>query len=441
MSYAIDGMQAAFPGAQQIAIAGKTALQQNSTVGEQERVRGVLNSFGETFERMLTDRTSHPFAVRNEVGPQLVAAAINGMLSRLDPLSVYIDTKSVRDMQVQTRGEFGGIGVEVTMEDGLVKVVAPIDDTPAAKSGIRTGDIITHLDDEAVQGLTLNQVVEKMRGPVNTKIRLGIMRKGNDAPVLLAIVRDAIPVRSVRSSVYGDDIGYVRIIQFNEQTLAGLKNAIADISNQVPNDRLKGYVIDLRNNPGGSFDPRNNPGGSFDRRDNPGGSFDPRDFPGGLDLDRAVVVSDAFLERGEIVSVRNRDPEQTMRFNSRPGDLTRGKPLIVLINGGSASVSEIVAGALQDHRRATLVGTRSFGHGLAQTIIPLDSGGALRLTTARYFTPSGRLIHGNGIAPDIEVLEDGPFPYDRALKVALDLMRGIQTNPAFPPNPRSISPN
>jgi carboxyl-terminal processing protease len=358
-----------------------------------------------------------------------------------------MDAKSFRDMQVQTRGEFGGLGIEVTMEDGLVKVVAPIDDTPAAKAGIRAGDVITHLDDEPVQGLTLNQAVEKMRGLVNTKIRLKVMRKGNDAPIEIAITRDTIRVRSVRSNVDGDDIGYVRITQFNEQTTDGLKKAITDIGNQISNDKIKGYVVDLRNNPGGL-------------------------------LDQAISVSDAFLERGEIVSTRGRDPEETQRFNARPGDLTKGKPVIVLINGGSASASEIVAGALQDHRRATLLGTRSFGKGSVQTIIPLGSGnGALRLTTARYFTPSGRSIQAKGISPDIEVLQDVPEEIkarastdtkgesslrghlkaegdeqagsqsyvppepkdDKALMMAYELLRGTKTNPAFPPNPKQAN--
>src|SRR6202522_3810699 len=330
-----------------------------------------LNLFGDVFERVRADYVEKPD------DHKLVQSAINGMLAGLDPHSSYMDPKSFRDMQVQTRGEFGGLGIEVTMEDGLVKVVAPIDETPAAKAGVRAGDVITHLDDEAVQGLTLNQAVEKMRGPVNTKIRLKILRKGNDAPIEIAITRDTIRVRSVRMKVE-DDVGYVRITQFNEQTTDGLKKSISDILNQVPSDKLKGYVIDLRNNPGGL-------------------------------LDQAISVSDAFLERGEIVSTRGRDPEETQRFNARPGDLTQGKPVIVLINGGSASASEIVAGALQDHRRATLLGTRSFGKGSVQTIIPLGSGnGALRLTTARYFTPSGRSIQAKGISPDVEVLQDVP---------------------------------
>jgi carboxyl-terminal processing protease len=398
-----------------------------------------LNLFGDIFERV----RSH-YVERPDDG-KLVESAINGMLNGLDPHSSYLDPKSFRDMQVQTRGEFGGLGIEVTMEDGLVKVVAPIDDTPAAKAGIRAGDVITHLDDDAVQGMTLNQAVEKMRGPVNTKIRLKVMRKGQEKPLELTIVRDIIRVRSVRSRIEGDDVGYVRITQFNEQTTDGLKKAVSDISNQIPSDKLRGFVIDLRNNPGGL-------------------------------LDQAISVSDTFLDRGEIVSTRGRDPEETQRFNARPGDLTKSKPVIVLINGGSASASEIVAGALQDHRRATIVGTRSFGKGSVQTIIPLGAGnGALRLTTARYFTPAGRSIQAKGIVPDIEILQDVPDEVktrtetkgesslrghlkaegdeqggsqsyippdqkdDKALNLAFDLLRGSKTNPAFPPSAKSAN--
>jgi carboxyl-terminal processing protease len=401
-----------------------------------------LNLFGDIFERVRSHYVEKPD------DSKLVESAVNGMLSGLDPHSSYMDPKSFRDMQVQTRGEFGGLGIEVTMEDGLIKVVAPIDDTPAAKAGVRAGDIITHLDDEAVQGLTLNQAVEKMRGLVNTKINLKIMRKGAEKPLDIAIVRDVIRVRSVRSRVEGEDVGYIRISQFNEQTTDGLRKALTDISNQLGNDKLKGYVIDLRNNPGGL-------------------------------LDQAISVSDAFLERGEIVSTRGRDAEETQRFNAKAGDLTKGKPVIVLVNGGSASASEIVAGALQDHKRATLIGTRSFGKGSVQTIIPLGSGsGALRLTTARYFTPSGKSIQAKGIVPDIEVLQDVPDEVktrptetkgeaslrghlkaegeegggsqsyvppeakdDKALNSALDLLRGTQANSAFPPNPKAAIPN
>ncbi len=331
-----------------------------------------LNLFGDVFERVRADYVEKPD------DSKLVESAINGMLAGLDPHSSYMDPKSFRDMQVQTRGEFGGLGIEVTMEDGLVKVVAPIDETPAAKAGVMANDIITQLDDENVQGLTLNQAVDKMRGPVNTKIKLTIMRKGSDKPIEVSIMRDVIRVKSVRSHPEGDDVGYIRITQFNEQTTDGLKQAINDLNSQLNADKIKGYVVDLRNNPGGL-------------------------------LDQAISVSDTFLDKGEIVSTRGRNAEETQRFNARPGDMTKGKPVIVLINGGSASASEIVAGALQDHKRATLVGTRSFGKGSVQTIIPLGAGnGALRLTTARYFTPSGRSIQAKGIVPDIEVLQDVP---------------------------------
>src|SRR5687767_12744729 len=387
-----------------------------------------LNLFGDVFERVRSDYVEKP-----DDG-KLIESAINGMLAGLDPHSSYMDGKSFRDMQIQTRGEFGGLGIEVTMEDGLIKVVAPIDETPAAKAGVMANDIITHLDDEAVQGLTLNQAVEKMRGPVNTKIKLKIMRKGGDKPVEISITRDVIRVRAVRSRPEGEDVGYIRITQFNEQTTENVRKAMTDLAGQVPDNKLKGYVLDLRNNPGGL-------------------------------LDQAISVSDVFMEKGEIVSTRGRNAEETQRFNARPGDLTKGKPIIVLINGGSASASEIVAGALQDHKRATVLGTRSFGKGSVQTIIPLGAGnGALRLTTARYFTPSGKSIQAKGITPDIEVLQDVPEELkarteankgesslrghlkaegdeqtgsqsyippdpkdDKALKSALDLLRGVTT--------------
>ena len=403
-----------------------------------------LSLFGDMFERVRADYVEAPD------DSKLIESAINGMLAGLDPHSSYMDPKSFKDMQVQTRGEFGGLGIEVTMEDGLIKVVAPIDETPAAKAGILANDIITKLDDEQVQGLTLNQAVEKMRGPVNTKIKLTIIRKGQDKPIEVSITRDIIRVRSVRSSVEGDDVGYIRLTQFNEQTTEGLKKAISDITAKVSDDKLKGYILDLRNDPGGL-------------------------------LDQAISVADAFLQKGEIVSTRGRNAEETQRYNARPGDLTNGKALIVLINGGSASASEIVAGALQDHKRATVVGTRSFGKGSVQTIIPLGSGnGALRLTTARYFTPSGRSIQAKGISPDIEVLQDLPDDIkaktdtgtkgeaslrghlkgedgkeqtgsqsyippdpknDKALIMAEELLRGTQQNSAFPPNPKNPIPN
>ncbi len=401
-----------------------------------------LNLFGEVFERVRADYVEKPD------DSKLIESAIKGMVTGLDPHSDYMDPKSFRDMQVQTRGEFGGLGIEVTMEDGLIKVVAPIDDTPAAKAGIMANDLITQLDGEQVQGLTLNQAVDKMRGPVNTKVKLTIMRKGQDKPIEMSLTREVIRVRSVRSQVEGDDVGYVRMTQFTEQTTDGLKKAFADITAKVSNDKLKGYILDLRNNPGGL-------------------------------LDQAISVSSAFIQRGEIVSTRGRNPEEDQRFTAHGGDLIKGKPLIVLINGGSASASEIVAGALQDQKRATILGTRSFGKGSVQTIIPLGTGkGALRLTTARYFTPSGRSIQAKGIVPDIEVMQDVPPEIlaksdtstkgeaslrghlqgdagkeqtgsqsyvppdpknDKALIMAEELLRGTKTNPAFPPNVKNAS--
>lgn len=419
-------------------------------IGSQARAAAAdtyrqLNLFGDVFERVRSDYVEKPD------DSKLVESAINGMLQGLDPHSSYMDPKNFRDMQVQTRGEFGGLGIEVTMEDGLIKVVSPIDDTPASKAGIQANDIITHLDEEAIQGLTLNQAVEKMRGPIGTKIKLRIMRKGQDKPVEVSVTRDNIRVRSARGRMEGDDIGVLRVSQFNEQTTENLRKAITDIQTQS-GDKLKGYILDLRSNPGGL-------------------------------LDQAISVSDAFLDRGEIVSTRGRNTEETQRFNARSGDLTKGKPVIVLINGGSASASEIVAGALQDHKRATVIGTRSFGKGSVQTIIPLGSGaGALRLTTARYYTPSGKSIQAKGISPDIEVLQDVPEELkgrtdtrgeaslrghlksegdeqtgsqsyvppdpkdDKALKNASDLLRGIKntantttTTPAPAPAPEKAN--
>jgi carboxyl-terminal processing protease len=333
------------------------------------------------------------------------------------------------------------------MEDGLVKVVAPIDDTPAAKAGILSGDLIAQIDGEAVQGLTLEQAVNKMKGAVDTKTKLSILRKGKDAPFDVTITREIIRVRPVRFHVDGGDIGYIRITSFNEQTTDGLRKAIAEISKEIPPEKLVGYVVDLRNNPGGL-------------------------------LDQAVSVSSTFMARGEVVSTRGRNPEETQRFTAHGGDLAKGKPLVVLINGGSASASEIVAGALHDHKRATLIGTRSFGKGSVQTIIPLGAGnGALALTTARYFTPSGHSIQAKGITPDIEVLQEVPDELkgrtdtkgeasmrghlsaegteqsgsqsyvppeekdDKALNAAFNLLRGVTVNANVPPPPKAVVPN
>ena len=323
-----------------------------------------LDLFGEVFERVRADYVEE---VSDE---QLIESAINGMLSALDPHSSYMNAKNFRDMQVQVRGEFGGLGIEVTMEGGLVKVVSPIDDTPAAKAGLKPGDFITHLDGEAVLGLSLNEAVERMRGPVNSDIKLTVRREGKD-PFDVMLKRAVIKIQSVKSHLEGNDIGYIRITSFNEQTDSGLQNAMKALKNQ-PGNKLAGIVLDLRNNPGGL-------------------------------LDQAIAVSDDFLEQGEIVSTRGRHAEDGARYNAKAGDITGGLPMVVLINGGSASASEIVAGALQDHHRAVLLGTRSFGKGSVQTIIQLPGHGAMRLTTARYYTPSGRSIQAKGIEPDITV--------------------------------------
>jgi len=331
-----------------------------------------LNLFGAVFERVRADYVEKP----ND--PALIEGAINGMVSSLDPHSRYMNDKSWRDMQETTSGEFGGLGIEVTMEEGLVKVVAPIDDTPASKAGILSGDLIAKIDGDTVQGLTLEQAVGKMKGGVNTKTKLTIIRKGKEAPLDVVLTREVIRVRPVRYHTEGGDIGYIRITSFNEQTTESLRKAIATIARDIPQEKLAGYVVDLRNNPGGL-------------------------------LDQAVSVSSTFMPRGEVVSTRGRNPEETQRFTARGGDLTKGKPLVVLINGGSASASEIVAGALHDHKRARLGGTRSVGQGARQTIVPLGAGnGALALTTARYYTPSGRSIQAQGIGPDIEVKQDVP---------------------------------
>jgi carboxyl-terminal processing protease len=331
-----------------------------------------LNLFGDVFEKIRSDYVEKPDEQK------LVEAAINGMLGSLDPHSSYMDAKSFRDMQVQTRGEFGGLGIEVTQEEGLIKVVTPIDDTPAARAGILSGDIISAIDGENVQGLSLNQAVDKMRGAPDTSVTLKILRGPNKDPQDIKLTRAVIQIKSVRERQEGDDIGYIRITQFNEQTFEGVRAAIQKFQNDIPTAKFKGYILDLRNNPGGL-------------------------------LDQSIAVVNCFLDRGEIVSTRGRNADETMRYNARPGDLSKGKPVVVLINGGSASASEIVAGALQDHKRATILGTRSFGKGSVQTIIPLgQNNGAVRLTTALYYTPSGRSIQAKGIDPDVTVLQDVP---------------------------------
>ena len=397
-----------------------------------------LNLFGDVFERVRAEYVEQP---KDE---DLIETAINGMLTSLDPHSSYLNAKNFSDMQVQTKGEFGGIGIEVSMENGLVKVVSPIDDTPAAKAGIRANDLITELDGEQVSGLTLPQAVEKMRGPIGSTLKLKIMRGETKEPLAFELKRDTIKLQSVRSRVEGDDIGYIRVTQFNEKTGEGVDAALEGF-NKTLGPKLKGIVLDLRNNPGGL-------------------------------LDQAIDVSDAFLNQGEIVLTKGRRESETMRFAAKAGDLANGKPVLVLINGGSASASEIVAGALQDHKRATLIGTRSFGKGSVQTIMPLPQyGGALRLTTARYYTPSGRSIQAKGIGPDIKIEQilppdlkgkdlvegeaslkghlknddedaSGSSAYipperkdDKQLNYAVDLLHGKETNAAFPADPKKAA--
>jgi carboxyl-terminal processing protease len=323
----------------------------------------LLNLFGDVFERVRADY------VEETSDKKLIEAAIGGMLTSLDPHSSYLNADSYREMQVQTRGEFGGLGIEVTMEGGYVKVVSPIDDTPAFRAGLEPGDLITHLDEEPVLGLTLAEAVEKMRGRVGSAIKLTIRREGRE-PFDVSITRAVVKIRSVRGRIE-DGVGYVRVSSFSEQTEEGLKSLMEDLAAKA-DGKLQGVVLDLRNNPGGL-------------------------------LSQAVAVADAFLEKGEIVSTGARRPEDTQRYNARSGDLARGRPMVVLINSGSASASEIVAGALQDHRRAIVLGTKSFGKGSVQTVIPLSGYGAIRLTTALYYTPSGRSIQAVGIEPDIVV--------------------------------------
>jgi carboxyl-terminal processing protease len=325
-----------------------------------------LDLFGDIFERIRAQYVE-------EVEPEkLIEAAINGMLTSLDPHSSYLPKKAFDDMQVQTRGEFGGLGIEVTQEDGYVKVVTPMDDTPAAAAGIQPGDFITHVNGESVLGLTLDQAVEKMRGPVGSEIVITVVREGTAEPFDVSIIRDKIKLTVARARLEGST-AVVRLTTFNDQTYPGLEAGLKKVYEEAGGaDKVNGVVLDLRNNPGGL-------------------------------LTQAIKVSDAFLDQGEIVSTRGREPGDGERFNAAPGDITGGKPLVVLINGGSASASEIVAGALQDHRRAIVVGTKSFGKGSVQSVIPLRGDGAMRLTTSRYYTPSGRSIQSLGVHPDVLV--------------------------------------
>lgn len=374
-------------------IAGPLLAQEstrNTSVYEQ------LDLFGDIFERI---RSQY---VEEAEPAELIEAAINGMLTSLDPHSSYLSPEDADAMRVQTRGEFGGLGIEVTQEEGFVKVVSPIDGTPAAEAGIEAGDFITHVDGESVLGLTLDAAVEKMRGPVGSEIVITVVREGEQDPFDVSIIRDTIELQAVRARTQGETV-VMRITTFNDKTYPNLEEKMAEEVEKAGGiDNVNGFVVDLRNNPGGL-------------------------------LTQAIKVSDAFLEEGEIVSTRGRQAEDGDRFNATPGDLAQGKPIVVLINGGSASASEIVAGALQDHRRAIVVGTKSFGKGSVQTVMPLRGGGAMRLTTARYYTPSGRSIQSLGVSPDIIVQqprrkpeteeEDGP----PLLRSEADL-RGAITN-------------
>jgi len=346
-----------------------------------------LQLFSDVFERVRGDY------VEEVSDKELIEFAIQGMLTSLDPHSSYLNADSFSDMRVQTKGEFGGLGIEVTMENGFVKVVSPIDDTPAYRAGVEAGDFITHLDGESVLGLSLNEAVERMRGKVKTDLTVTI-RRGDSEPFDLVITRDVIKIESARSRVEGN-IGYLRITTFNQQTMPGLEEGMKKVQEEL-GENLEGYVLDLRNNPGGL-------------------------------LDQAIAVSDAFLDQGEVVSTRGRETDDSQRFNATPGDLADGLPMVVLINGGSASASEIVAGALQDHNRAIIMGTQSFGKGSVQTIIPLGGHGAMRLTTARYYTPSGRSIQAKGIEPDLvveqaslEAAESGQLRREADLRGALE---------------------
>ncbi|WP_166639005.1 S41 family peptidase [Maritalea mobilis] len=413
------------------------AAQEDMGPLDQQQVYEELNLFGEIFDRIRSEYVDAP----NE--KELVRAAIQGMLSSLDPHSGYLDPDDYEDVREDTQGTFGGLGIEVQMEDEVIKVISPIDDTPAAEAGVLANDYIVELDGEPVRGKTLDEAVDMMRGEVGTDIDLTIVREGVDEPIKLTITRDIITFRVVRSFTQ-DNVGVIRLARFTGQAYAGVEDAIKDIKEELGDD-LKGLILDLRNNPGGL-------------------------------VDQAVFISDAFLDRGNVLSTRGRSAEENARYDANPDDLDKSVEnlqLIVLINGGSASASEIVAGALQDQKRATLVGTRSFGKGSVQSIISLGQNGAMRLTTSRYYTPSGRSIQAAGIMPDIEIFQEVPeelqgrdeiigeaaldgqigggtedeattgssvyVPSDREkdnqLQFAIDLITGEETNEAFPPDP------
>lgn len=422
-------------------VSGPAALTSSANAAGSETYK-QLAIFGDIFERVRANYVDEPDE------KVLVENAINGMLSALDPHSSYLNSDDAEDMRTQTRGEFGGLGIEVTMEDELVKVISPMYGSPAEAVGVLAGDLISKIDGEEVRGLTLQQAVDKMRGPVNTPIDLELLREGADAPIEVTIVRDIIKVEAVKARLEGDDVGYLRVISFTAKTYDDLKSSIERLKEEAGDTDIKGWVVDLRLNPGGL-------------------------------LDQAINVSDAFLDEGLIVSTRGRDERESRRFSARAGDLVDGAPVLVLVNGGSASASEIVAGALQDHRRATIIGSQSFGKGSVQTIIPLGEAGALRLTTALYYTPAGVSIQGKGITPDISVdqtlpdelkgrdvtrgesdlrghitgdQEDdkgsGSVAYvpqdptqDDQLKFALELLRGEREDPHFPPSKTAALPN
>ncbi|MEL6435599.1 MAG: S41 family peptidase [Pseudomonadota bacterium] len=402
-----------------------------------------LAIFGDVFERVRANYVEEP------AEKELVENAINGMLTSLDPHSSYLNADDAADMRTQTRGEFGGLGIEVTMENDVVKVITPMFGTPAEAAGVLAGDLIVEIDGDEVRGLTLTQAVDKMKGAPNTPIELTVVREGAAEPISITIIRDIIKVQAVKFRAE-DDIGYLRVISFTDQTFDNLRSGIEELAEDIGEDNLKGFVLDLRLNPGGL-------------------------------LDQAINVSDAFLERGLIVSTRGREERDTRRFSARPGDLIDGKPVVVLINGGSASASEIVAGALQDHKRATVVGTQSFGKGSVQTILQLADNAALRLTTALYYTPGGVSIQGKGITPDIQIEQtlpdellgreddlvrgesdlrghiegeeedekgSGSIAYvpqdateDDQLQFALRLLRGEEQHASFPPDPSKALPN
>lgn len=340
------------------------AAKQSKAQTEDADTYELLNLFGEVMERA---KVSY---VEDVSDKKLIESAINGMLSSLDPHSSFLDDQSFKYMSEQTKGKFGGLGIEVTMENGVVKVVSPIDDTPASKAGLKPGDYITNIDGEAVMGMTLNDAVDKMRGKIDSKVKLTI-RRINEKPLEVTLKREEIKIQSVKNSIKADDVVYIRISSFSEDVDTMTAKAIKDAKKKL-GDKLKGVVIDVRNNPGGL-------------------------------LDQAVNVSDLFLDKGEIVSTRSRNEEDTVKYTAKEGDIAKGLPIVVIINDGSASASEIVAGALQDHKRAIILGEKSFGKGSVQTVIPLGKYGAMRLTTARYYTPSGRSIQAKGIEPDIEV--------------------------------------